>query len=506
MNTGCNLLRTLRITRLASCFLFSILLAFPNAGSSQELEEVSGDEEFQKVTLMFGMEIKKSVLGIEVADLKSDRPVSKKLQQGDILRYYELVREPGKRIPIQRGEDIDAIKELLSQGESLLLGILRPSTPASRGSFAAILVTLEATDLIKTASVVRTELREVVPYASRAPSRNDVEKKEVLVSVFYATDRRLLDGKYTGDPDESAHPIKFGVCTLSIPPTHQPGDTDRPTFWRLEFREDPAKHIVIRSVAEIGEAQTFEAINSNFEELGWNERKRVLVFVHGFNVDFGEAAVRTAQLHYDLNFPGVSMFYSWPSEGSELGYVADSDDVKWSTRNMRSFFETLGSKGFDDVYVVAHSMGNRGVTEALIDVRSSGREIKVKELILASPDINARIFKRDIAPAISQLIPNITLYASSSDLALTGSRHLANGPRAGEIINGRPTVEGFENLAVIDTSTIKTDFIGHSDFTKNDSVISDIRYLIENGGKLPRPNLKEISINAAGGRYWEFIP
>ncbi len=504
MNSVCKSWRALSAAFSAFQLLTLMTVVFMNTVVGQESLEDSNNDGSQEVTLSFGIEIKNSPLGIEVADLKSDRPVSRKLRQGDILRSYELVRDPGNRISIQRGEDIDTIKKLLSQGETILLGILRPSIQGSRDSFTAISVLLEANDLIKTAQV-RTAAREVRTYASRSPSGDDVEKKEVLVSVFYATDRQRVNNQYTGNPDESSHPIKFGVCTVSIPPTHHPGDLERPTFWKLEFKENPAKHIVIRSVAEIGEAQTFEAMNSHFEALG-TERKRLLVFVHGFNVDFAEATLRTAQLHYDLNFPGVSMFYSWPSEGSTLGYVADEQDVKWSTFNMKSFFDTIDAKGFDDVYVVAHSMGNRGVTEALIDCRNAGRATNVKELILASPDIDARVFKRDIAPSLSRLIPNVTLYASSSDLALTSSRQLANGPRAGEIIDGRPTIEGLDNLAVIDTSTIKTDFIGHSDYAEENSVISDIRYLIAKGEKPPRPNLKEIRINSAGSRYWEFIP
>jgi hypothetical protein len=41
----------------------------------------------------------------------------------------------------------------------------------------------------------------------------------------------------------------------------------------------------------------------------------------------------------------------------DLGYVAEEQDVKWSTIKMRPFFKTFGSKRFDDVNVVAHSMG-----------------------------------------------------------------------------------------------------------------------------------------------------
>lgn len=54
------------------------------------------------------------------------------------------------------------------------------------------------------------------------------------------------------------------------------------------------------------------------------------------------------------------------------------------------------------VYVVAHSMGNRVLTrgfKALLDEDfDKGRAFK--EIVLAAPDIDANVFKRDIAPGI----------------------------------------------------------------------------------------------------------
>ena len=48
----------------------------------------------------------------------------------------------------------------------------------------------------------------------------------------------------------------------------------------------------------------------------------------------------------------------------------------------------------DDIYLVAHSMGNRGLTKALIDLMNEHPELKDKitEIILAAPDIDADVF------------------------------------------------------------------------------------------------------------------
>jgi esterase/lipase superfamily enzyme len=39
--------------------------------------------------------------------------------------------------------------------------------------------------------------------------------------------------------------------------------------------------------------------------------------VHGYNVSFDDAALRTAQLAYDLTFDCPAAFFSWPSKGTE---------------------------------------------------------------------------------------------------------------------------------------------------------------------------------------------
>ena len=58
--------------------------------------------------------------------------------------------------------------------------------------------------------------------------------------------------------------------------------------------------------------------------------KSLLVFVHGYNMSFAETAMRTAQLAYDLNFPGIPFFFSWPSAGQLTGYLRDAETAQLS--------------------------------------------------------------------------------------------------------------------------------------------------------------------------------
>ncbi len=452
--------------------------------------------------LKFGIEVKQHRLGVEIADILPGRPVSDRLAKGDILRSYEMIGMEGTRFRILRGEDIDKLKTVLAEGNEIILALLRPETRQGDRVYVELFVTLNANDLMRPKEVINAIQSEVQSYSYQAPAEPK-PKSEVFVGVFYATDRALEAGKYTGARDRSTNPIKYGVCSVSIPPDHRLGELEGPKFWRFEFTPDPTQHIVLRGVSQIGKEETFRAIASQFEALSQAPRKRLLVFIHGYNVAFDDAARRSAQIHYDLQFPGVSMFYSWPSEATLSGYVSDAADIEWSTPNIRKFLEDLDQRsGIDDIYVLAHSMGNRGLTRALIDLKQAGRGKKIKEIILAAPDIDADLFSRDIAPVLSSFYPRTTIYASSSDRALWASESISGASRVGEIRNGEPTVAPRPKMDLIDASTVATDLLGHSYYGDGDSVISDIKQIIDLGKTPPRPLLK--SVTGSLGAYWEF--
>jgi esterase/lipase superfamily enzyme len=61
--------------------------------------------------------------------------------------------------------------------------------------------------------------------------------------------------------------------------------------------------------------------------------KSVLLFVHGFNVTFTDAALRTAQLAHDLSFGGVPFFFSWPSAGETRSYFRDEEIAQLSDKD-----------------------------------------------------------------------------------------------------------------------------------------------------------------------------
>lgn len=458
--------------------------------------------------LMFGIDVVDVSSGVRVEKVHSNRPIGTKLKAGDVLRAYRDGTSGGQVKSIRTKDDIDAIKSLLEQDKIVEVTLWRPDGPTRPPSrYLEKEVLLFSSDLLPLTSVgeVARTVTVMVPENVYSGSPNESDSV-VLVRVFYATDRKLskpVGGVYTGQRDRSASPIKYGSCLVTLPPDHRMGELEEPKWWKLEFRENPHKHVVLSAIDEIGKTGVLRSISKHFRDYP-RDKRRLLVFVHGYNVSFEDAARRTAQLHHDLNFPGLSTFFSWPSNGTTAGYVSDAGDIEWSTPHIEEYLRLVCSRDdIDEVIVLAHSMGNRGVTKALGRMASSEHAGKIKEVILAAPDIDADIFEREISPALISGYPRTTLYASSKDKALWASEALSEVYRAGEIRVGLPTVSPRDKLDIIDASAVESGFMGHSYYGDGESVISDMWYLMRNS--LPAgQRFKLLERTGPKGKYWMF--
>jgi esterase/lipase superfamily enzyme len=312
------------------------------------------------------------------------------------------------------------------------------------------------------------------------------EPNYYTVKVFYATDRKATGQTapanfYGSDRDPNANEIlSLGTCEVSIPRDHQRGELEAPSIWKLEFREDPEKHVVLLGVHPETRNQFFGELANTVAS---SENKDAFVFIHGYKTTFRDAARRTAQLAYDLNFHGAPILYSWPSKGDLDGYSADEGTIIWTTPHLKAFLRQVAlQSNARTVHLIAHSMGNRALTQALADLAASPGgtaqpQLHFREVILAAPDVDRDVFEQ-LADAISKTADRVTLYASSHDEALAASKRLHEGPRAGEAGQGLLVMKGIDT---IDVSTVDTSFLGHSYFGDNTSVISDIQRLLKEG-------------------------
>lgn len=323
-----------------------------------------------------------------------------------------------------------------------------------------------------------------------------------VVKVFYATDRALVPGNHLDYGPSRASTLSFGRFDVSVPKDHRLARIERPSMWRFEFSEDPKKHFVIVAREAAGEREFYREAGAAVTA---SSRREAFVFVHGFNVGFDDAVYRTAQLAYDLEFSGAAILYSWPSNDRLADYVGDLSNNEWTVPHLKSFLESVASRtGARIVHLIAHSMGNRALSNALAQIASaqtSNPRPHFRQVVLTAPDIDVDTFKA-LSISLKSTADRVTLYASSNDKALLASKRLTGYPRAGDVSGKIVIISGVDT---IDVSAVDTDFVGHSYYGDQRSLLADMFSLLSDG-KPPgqRYGLQEIRVVA--GTYWRFRP
>ena len=182
--------------------------------------------------------------------------------------------------------------------------------------------------------------------------------------VFYATDRvRAAGGTFGADASDEGR-LQFGRSVVSIPEAHQRGELERPwQIFSVSLPEDAQRHIVIARRGSLEQEAFFSGVTSAIDGA---PDSGAFVFVHGFNVSFDDAVLRTGQLAWDIKFRGLAVTYSWPSAAAMAKYVSDLDMADWTAPHLASFLQELRKRtGRRTIHLVAHSMGSRVLSMAL---------------------------------------------------------------------------------------------------------------------------------------------
>lgn len=343
------------------------------------------------------------------------------------------------------------------------------------------------------------------PAKAPPPGTPKEARKHDWVRLFFATTRHATGAREASQAFGTARSdmVSFGTVDVSIPADHRYARLESPSVFRWEWDVDPKRHVWL--APDLRPLPMSEWQRELSRQAG-TFKGGVLVFVHGYNASFEDAARRAAQLAYDMAFPGPTVLYSWPSGDELLTYIRDEEAARNAWRQMAEVLDPLTRLGSGvPVYLVAHSMGNRVLTQGLAELlrRRPGAYLAIREVVLASPDIGEEEFRqRWVHELNSANAPRFTLYASNHDLPVKFSAWLHGEPRLG---SGGPGIAVFPSLDSIDASRITREWFGlsHSYFGDNDTLISDLYQLINRG--LPpdeRPRLK--ATRGTRGNYWEF--
>ena len=320
------------------------------------------------------------------------------------------------------------------------------------------------------------------------------------VELFYVTNR-APDSDGENYFSSARGDIHFGTARISIPPGHVMGRHEEPSLLKFETGQDASKHIKLLDVTRLSRDNFAETLTRAVEASPDN---KLMIFVHGYNVEFPDASRTVAQFAADLKFNGPVVLFSWPSQGSLTGYTVDETNAEWAQSHFQELMVALLENiPVQHIYLVGHSMGNRIIGRAMVTLANERLEsdmLLFREIIMIAPDIDAEVFRMDMAPRLARTGIHLTLYASTGDRALLASKAFHGYPRAGESGDGLVVIEGLET---IDASDASGGILGHSYFAEDRRMMEDIYALLQTGQRADQRFGLE-AVDTPKGRHWTF--
>ncbi|WP_426129066.1 alpha/beta hydrolase [Pararhizobium sp. PWRC1-1] len=290
------------------------------------------------------------------------------------------------------------------------------------------------------------------------------------VTMLVATTRKPSEvpGKlYSGDRGTA---ISLNSVDVSIPPdrNRKIGEVQ----WPSRMPPNPQKEFAVTQIAKVqSEGQALEWYRKNR-----NKKHQVVIFVHGFNNTYADAVFRFAQIVHDSGTDAAPILFTWPSRGRTFDYLYDKESANYSRRALEDLIlQAAKSPDVSDVTILAHSMGGWLAAEALrgVAMREKSIPTKVKNVVLASPDIDIDVFRRQFTE-MGPKRPHFVILTSTRDKALEVSGWLSGGVNRLGGTDLRPYAPLFDELgvSVIDTSTIATnDALGHNAFADSPDIV-----------------------------------
>jgi esterase/lipase superfamily enzyme len=246
---------------------------------------------------------------------------------------------------------------------------------------------------------------------------------------------------------------------------------------------------------------------------------RVLLYVHGYNVDFRKAARRARRLRQLSGFGGPILLFDWPSQDNGLRYGWDEENALWTQPYFDALLGSLLEESrVSDLVLVAHSMGSRILLRSLVEVDRTRGQVerdKIRTVILASPDVDRQILARDYLAVLNAGDRQSTIYVSRRDRALRLSWGVHGLARAGDSrcrfwnafprrrsercfigdeASDDPRSSIPDGIDVVDTSQVAGSGYRHSDFVDSLVAAADVCHVLQ--GHDSPPNRERIGTRA----------
>jgi esterase/lipase superfamily enzyme len=268
-------------------------------------------------------------------------------------------------------------------------------------------------------------------------------------------------------------------------------------------------------------------------------RKEVVIFVHGYNNSFEDAALTMGELCHFLGREFVCGIFTWPAGGDSgilAGYNVDVESGEFAVQHLKTMIRLVAhTPGVERIHLLAHSRGTDVLSTAMREINIEsyisgtpmGEGFKIRNMVLMAPDMDMDVAMTKLFGVISDPempyggAPNargvlrpagihMTIYASAADKALTISGFLFGSlARLGRVQEANLSAAQIERADhykfLLDFIEVNgtPGFVGHNYFHSDRDVSADIVALIRYGlkpGETGRP-LQEIR-----APFWRIVP
>jgi esterase/lipase superfamily enzyme len=418
----------------------------------------------------------------------------------------------------------------------------RTSVVARRLSLSGMLATLVLAGCATTYPMMPTPVLYTGPRARVLFTRAHAEIPTPPLDLLFFTDRAPATGGHAPDPytADRSRSMAFGSTTVLfgegltwdtlvreslVFPRRHPLDlalgptTELGRFPPILYEVTMTERGLTRSAAVVDAHETaLQGLQAEVaRRLASSPRKEVVLYIHGVANTFRDAALTMGELCHFLGREFVCGIFTWPAGGKRgilFGYQVDYESSEFAAEHLRKTIRAIAeTPGLERIHLIAHSRGTDVLVTAASDLNfeaytqasNFSRRYKIGNVVLIAPDLDvdinaAKLFKVLSDPDVPYgSAPNpkmvlgrtpdfhITMYVSPDDRALATSGWLFGSvARLGRLNKAMLTpreIEQARTFGLIDVIQVegRTDLFGHSYFTSNPKVSSDLIALLRYG-------------------------
>lgn len=346
------------------------------------------------------------------------------------------------------------------------------------------------------------------------------------LEVLYLTNRApvTLENGALSYGAERSHSLAFGTVSVAGDDAATAGvsaPTEIGRFPTAPYRLEQTNGVLRRAPEVMSEHARAQALlrKELASRIQQANRHEAVVFIHGYNNSFEDAARSIGQLCNDLGPKDyLCIAISWPAGGSKgvlFGYNVDRESGEFAVPDVRKAIRTIGTTpGLKKLHFIAHSRGTDVLSTAMQQLSiesyasqaSLSGKLKIANIVLAAPDVDMDVaFARMLGTASDPEAPHgkgpnydatfqpgqmhLTVYASQKDRALEMSKALFGSETRLGLMDSHAKAEMLELAAqaagVADFISVENggSLIGHSYFLSSPEVRADLAALIRDGRK-----------------------